>query len=135
MLGLPYAGFSHASRSKDITKRNNAFAALEAEIFKMDFDRQCTFNGYEASPRTPASDSFPCIQRGNIRIAINPFRTGLTYYIVDRTGTPERWRGMVDYPIPFSFPQERKLLDPDWVKATFMMSGSDANNAPVTAAE
>lgn len=135
MIGLPYAGWSHAVRSKDITQRNNAFASLEAEILKMDFNRQCTFNGFMTSPRTPATNSFPCIQRGDIRIVSNPFRAGLTYFVVDRAGTPEKWKGMVDYPIPFSFPQDRKLLNPERVRVTFTTNETDANKAPITAAE
>ncbi|MCV9964510.1 hypothetical protein OIU34_21710 [Pararhizobium sp. BT-229] len=135
MIGLPYAGWCQAARYKDITRRNNAFAALEADIFKMDFNGQCTFNGHMTSPHIPATNSFPCIQRGNIRAVSNPFHTGLTYYVVDRGGSPERWKGMVDYPIPFSFPQERKLLDPERVRLTFMTVETDANKAPITAAD
>lgn len=139
MVGLPFIGLSHASRSKDITRRNNEFAAVEAEIYKMNFDWQCTFNGYRTTPRTPANNAFPCIQRGNIRIVSNPFRAGLAYFVIDANGTPERWRGMVDYPIPFSFPQERKLLDPERVRTTFVAHDTSAKPepapAPVSAAE
>ncbi len=135
MLGLPYAGWSHAARSRDITKRNNEFAALEAEIIKNHFDQQCTFNGYRTSSRTSPDNSFPCIQRGDIRVVSNPFRSGMTYFIVDRANTPERWKGMVDYPIPFSFPHERKLLDAERVRATFMTGAGEPSPAPIIAGE
>jgi hypothetical protein len=135
MLVFPYAGWSHASRSKDITRRNNEFAALEAEITKMDFDGQCEFNGYKTSPRTSSNNVFPCIQRGDIRIVSNPFRAGLSYFVIDKNGIPDRWKSMVDYPIPFSFPNDRKLLDLEKVRTTFMTGEGEPSPAPVTAGE
>ncbi|MCS4088831.1 hypothetical protein [Rhizobium sp. BK176] len=136
MILMPYAGWSHATRSKSITARNNEFASLEAEIAKKDFNSLCTFNGFMAGAKTPSANSFPCIQRADIRIVSNPYRGGLAYFVIDRAGLPERWRGMVDYPIPFSFPQDRKLLDPERIRATFLTGDDiDAPQAPVTAAE
>jgi hypothetical protein len=137
MTLLPYAGLSHATRSKSITARNNEFAGLEAEISKKDFKSLCTFNGFlVVGANTPANNSYPCIQRGDVRIVSNPFRGGLSYYVIDRAGIPDRWKGMVDYPIPFSFPQDRKLIDPKRIRATFLTGDDvDTQEAPVTAAE
>jgi hypothetical protein len=43
---------------------------------------------------------------------------------------------MVNYPIPFSFPQDRKLLDPKRIQKTFLTGDDiDAQDAPVMAVE
>lgn len=120
MAGLPYAGWSHATRSLEITRRNNAFAALESEIVKKDFDEKCTFNGYKIMPGAVASTSLPCISRSDLRIVSNPFRAGLTYFVIGRNGTPEHWKGILDYPLPFSFQRERRVLDVEQVRTAFL---------------
>ena len=120
MAGLPYVGWSYTVMSKQVTARNNEFAAIETEIMKMDFDSQCSFNGYRAGQNAPINNKFPCIQRENIRIVSNPYRAGLTYFLVEADDTPVRWRGLVDYPIPFNLQQERKLLSPQSVRRAFL---------------
>lgn len=120
MVTFPYVGYSHADRYREVTRRNNEFAAIEAEIMKLDFNLQCGINGSKADRGGAETESLPCIQRENIRIVSNPHRAGLVYFLIEKDDTPVRWRGLVDYPIPFSFPNERRLLSPESVRRAFI---------------
>ncbi len=130
MTALPLAGWFHATRTKEITRRNNEFAAIETELMKLDFNMECTFNGHLTNPETAVSNSFPCIQKENVRVVSNPYRNGLSYFIIDKGVIPVRFRGMLDYPIPFSFPDHPNLMSPDLVKAIFLSEDVVPETAP-----
>jgi hypothetical protein len=120
MTVLPYGGYVHTEMSNDVTTRNNEFASIERSILKLDFDRLCTFDGHLATHRTPPENSFDCLERDGIRVVSKSNGNGLRYFVIDDRGTPVRWRGMVDYPVPFTFSKERQLLSPTLVRKAFL---------------
>lgn len=119
MVGLPCAGYRQAVINSEVRDRNNRIAAVETQIMRMGFDRKCTFNGFETRPGEPPNNSFPCLQRGEIRVVSNPYKGGLHYFVVAADGTPTRRRGITDYPIPFLFAPERNLIDDATLRAAF----------------